>query len=452
MSEIDHFYASFEDKYRGSRDLILQRLSVYEPVLQAIAGACEEPPRALDLGCGRGEWLEVLAQHSFNALGVDLSHDMVERCTARGLSAYEGDAFKALSDYTDNSLDVISAFHLIEHVPFDGLYDMLKEARRALKPDGVLLLETPNPEAILVGAYSFYLDPTHRNPIPPLLLRHLCEYVGFNLVEVVRHNQIWDGQQIKFSQARFTEFVNGYPDYAVIGLNGEHSAMNDDVLAAVRAICEPARGDISGVIDHIDRVISTSMEDHRELLGLERKIETIIGNHVEQIEYISKLHAEKTELHEKLNASKCAEHQRNVNAYEKKVGELTDAMLYWQQETELRQAMLDALHSNYRSVVNSRSWKITKPFRLVGVLLRSIRGIPKRTLRLLLGSKVLRAIGKKLLPSQRLREKLRAYSMDEGHTGDVPNQDIGRASGFTREAVIAQQLVAIKGRGNEKPE
>ncbi len=176
------FHAAIEGAFRGSEAEIQQRLSVYLPFVTRL-------PRdivglhAVDIGCGRGEWLRVLNDAGLTAIGVDANAVSVGRCLAEGLKVIRDDAIHYLRGQADASLGVVSAFHVIEHLPTESLIALFVEAHRALAPGGLLLVETPNPDNVLVGSSSFYLDPTHRNPIPAPLLRVMVEFAKFDVVE-----------------------------------------------------------------------------------------------------------------------------------------------------------------------------------------------------------------------------------------------------------------------------
>lgn len=169
----DGSHPGLEDAVRGSREEIRKRVAVYLPYLREGAGPGRLP--ILDLGCGRGELLELLREEALPASGVDSSHAAVEQCRARGLDAAEADAFDALGKVADGSLGGLTGIHFVEHLPPALLFKLVDEARRVLHPGGVLILETPNPQNVLVGASDFYLDPTRRNPIHPRTLEYLVE-------------------------------------------------------------------------------------------------------------------------------------------------------------------------------------------------------------------------------------------------------------------------------------
>ena len=213
MSSTD-FYRAFEERYRGSRDVIKERLKVYQTTLDAIK-KCDHEAKALDLGCGRGEWLELLDEQDFNTFGVDLDEGMLEACQKRGLRAEKFDAIEYLEKLDDESLNIITGFHIAEHLPFETLQKLIKYSLRALKPGGILILETPNPENIVVAGNLFYLDPSHLRPIPSQLLSFSAEHAGFMRLKVLR---LQEDEGIKASsEPTLWDVLEGAsPDYAIL--------------------------------------------------------------------------------------------------------------------------------------------------------------------------------------------------------------------------------------------
>lgn len=179
------FYRAFEDRHRGSRETIQERQRAYLPFLRDLAAAY---PHAgvTDVGCGRGEWLELLRHEGIPAQGVDLDEGMLAACRERGLDVRRGDAIAFLQTLPADSQLAVSGFHIAEHLPFGTLHLLVAEALRVLVPGGVLILETPNPENLVVGTASFYLDPTHERPLPWQLLSFLAEHHGFARVKTLR--------------------------------------------------------------------------------------------------------------------------------------------------------------------------------------------------------------------------------------------------------------------------
>ncbi len=209
------FYTAFEDRYRGSGALIRERLAVYEPLARCSGGP------VLDLGCGRGEWLQLLRDWGLEARGVDLEPAMVNLCRQQGLAVETLDAMAALQASPDASLGMVTALHLVEHLPFELLTELVRECRRVLRPDGFLLMETPNAENLLVGANDFYTDPTHLRPIPSNLLRFLPECHGFHRSEVVRLHELLPGERL--TEAGLLGVLAGVSmDYAVVAQPAHH--------------------------------------------------------------------------------------------------------------------------------------------------------------------------------------------------------------------------------------
>ena len=210
----DDFYRRFEDRYRGSRELIKSRLRVYLPFVEPLKNINPDAT-ALDLGCGRGEWLELLKEVEISGHGVDLDDGMLLACGELGLSVETGDAITYLETLPDECQTIISAFHVVEHVTFEQLQSMVSQALRVLKPGGLLIMETPNPENIVVGTRDFYLDPTHERPIPPKLLSFLPEFYGFARTKVIRLQEAKD--LAERANLTLQDVLSGAsPDYAVV--------------------------------------------------------------------------------------------------------------------------------------------------------------------------------------------------------------------------------------------
>jgi SAM-dependent methyltransferase len=223
-AELDAYYLAFEDAHRASAWDMRAGLQAYQPLLESLKVKNEAdsstPCAALDLGCGRGEWLVMLSEQGFEVRGIDASPVMVAHCQAQGLQVEQCDLLQALTRQADGSLDLLTAFHVAEHLDFATLYSLVAQAWRVLKPGGALLLETPNPENPLVGSHTFYHDPTHRNPLTPSAMHFLLGYHGFDQVEVLRLNPYPESARVP-GEDLLTERVNGLlcgpQDFAVIG-------------------------------------------------------------------------------------------------------------------------------------------------------------------------------------------------------------------------------------------
>jgi SAM-dependent methyltransferase len=216
---LDAFYVDFENRFRGSREEVTEKQRHYLPYLHR-ALAMGGPGPVLDLGCGRGEWLELLQTEGITAHGVDLNRQMVVIARKRGLDVSHGDGIAALRAAPESSLAGLTLFHLVEHLPYPAVLDLLAEAGRVLRPGGVLIIETPNPQNLIVGACNFYMDPSHRNPIPPMTLEFMVEHAGFVGREVLHlqpfpSHQRFPGVDTPLARA-LDEFFHGPRDYAIV--------------------------------------------------------------------------------------------------------------------------------------------------------------------------------------------------------------------------------------------
>lgn len=229
-SDLQQFYIAFEDAHRGSKEAMHRRYLPYGPLLNRLAerrsqllqeaSALPGDLLALDLGCGRGEWLQELSAVGIPAKGVDSNVAMVNACQAQGLAVCLQDLRLALRATPSASLLLVSAFHVAEHLPFELLFDLVHEAARVLRPGGVLLLETPNPENLLVATHTFYHDYTHRNPLTPSSLGFLLRFAGLHRVDVLRLNPYPPSARVPGTEL-VTERLNGLlcgpQDFAVVG-------------------------------------------------------------------------------------------------------------------------------------------------------------------------------------------------------------------------------------------
>jgi len=219
-SALDSMYRSFEDVFRGTRSDIKGRLEIYLPALAENRIGSHGMP-ILDLGCGRGEWLELLQEHDLDAMGVDANEGMLEECRSRQFVVHHADALRFLKSLPTESQGAVTGFHIIEHLPFPILLEILDETVRVLKPGGLAIFETPNPENLLVGSHTFYLDPTHIRPLPASLMRFLVEARGLCQVDILPLHPCPPHYLLDETQNAGAKLLNQYfygpQDYAVIG-------------------------------------------------------------------------------------------------------------------------------------------------------------------------------------------------------------------------------------------
>lgn len=214
---LDMFYAKFEDRFRGSEEDIKNRVSEYLPLFKQQNVNYNKYP-VLDIGSGRGEFLQVLKEANLSAIGLDINYDMVKRSRAKGLKTKQGNAVEFLSKSDAQKYGAITGFHIVEHLPFNVLLELLRSSYNTLVPGGLVLFETPNPENVTVGSCTFYMDPSHLSPIPPALLAFALETVGFQNIEVRKLHPVADAPKI--ANQSLHEIANrfyGALDYAVIG-------------------------------------------------------------------------------------------------------------------------------------------------------------------------------------------------------------------------------------------
>jgi O-antigen chain-terminating methyltransferase len=212
------WYLALENSLRGGMSDIEARLERYLPYL-ACAQVGQPGWPVLDLGCGRGEWLRLLRKRGLLARGVDTNPAMLDEARKEGLDVSNVDLITALRSAEASSVGAVTAFQVVEHLDQNTLLALFQQALRVLQPGGVLLLETPNPENLQVGAYSFWLDPTHVRPIPPPLLAHSASYFGFIDVAIVRSNPWREDLRLDAegdAARHFDKLMFSAQDYALI--------------------------------------------------------------------------------------------------------------------------------------------------------------------------------------------------------------------------------------------
>jgi O-antigen chain-terminating methyltransferase len=218
----DDYYKKFEDRFRGDELTISKRLKVSYGKFFRELPAHIKKRTVVDVGCGRGELLGLLKAEGLHSIGIDLNAEMVRSAQESGYEAVCTDALEHIGGCADASLGGIVGIHIAEHLPFETLYRLISESRRALARDGFLILETPNPENITVGAHTFWFDSSHIKPLPPQVLAFMVEYAGFSSVTIKRMRPI-DARakiQASVSEPRLATFLNdsmfGPVDYAII--------------------------------------------------------------------------------------------------------------------------------------------------------------------------------------------------------------------------------------------
>jgi SAM-dependent methyltransferase len=195
--------------FRGSPEAIAVRQAWYLPI---IAQTLPEGLPVVDLGCGRGEFLHLLRQEGFPAIGVETNDLYVDELRARGFQVEQEDALDFLQHQADESVGAITAFQFVEHVSVEFLQKILDVAMRKLAPGGVVLLETVNPHC-LASFRMFYLDPTHTRPIPQPFLSLLLKLHGY------KETRVFFSSPAQVANVSVEPAVTAfhYHDYAVMG-------------------------------------------------------------------------------------------------------------------------------------------------------------------------------------------------------------------------------------------
>ena len=357
----DGFYRAFEDRFRGSRGLIKGRLRVYLPFIEPLK-AYYPDASTIDLGCGRGEWLELLQENGFRPMGFDLDDGMLEACQELGLLAEHCDAIEGLKILADESQIVVSGFHIAEHLPFDILKNLVKEALRVLKPGGLLILETPNPENLTVGTSSFYFDPTHLQPIPPPLLAFLAEYYGFKNVKIIR---LHDSDHLQLEQCVTLQDVLGgvSPDFAIIA----QKEADESIMSATRGAFEKEYGVSAEMLSSRFNRQSESRAQQAETKAAQaetvaQQAETTAQQaetKAQQAETMAQQAGQRAQLTE----ARSAELEAALEVTRKEMHDVHQSNHHHLQLVEARDEQIQAL-------LNSTSWRVMAPLRWLVTLAR----------------------------------------------------------------------------------
>ena len=204
-------YGRFAERFRGNEEYVKAGQRIY---FDDFTGR----RNVLDIGCGRGEFLEMMREAGVPARGIDLSAESVALCRQKGLGAEAADLFVFLAQQPEGVFDGIFCSQVVEHLPPERLPEMIKLAASRLAPDGVIAIETPNPECLAIFATHFYLDPTHTRPIPHPLLMFYLEEFGVGGIEVRRLSPALETMPaLATLPADFREAFFGGLDYAVVG-------------------------------------------------------------------------------------------------------------------------------------------------------------------------------------------------------------------------------------------
>jgi O-antigen chain-terminating methyltransferase len=204
-------YSRFAERFRGSEEHVKEQQKFYVNYFKS-------REHVLDIGCGRGEFLELMRKAGVQATGIDLSPESVAACRAKGLQAETADLFAYLESLPESTLDGIFCAQVVEHLPPARLPEMIRLAASGLVRGGVLAIETPNPECLAIFSTYFYLDPTHTRPVPHALLEFYMQEFGVGHTEIHRRSPAVESVPalIDLPESVRTTLFGGL-DYAIIG-------------------------------------------------------------------------------------------------------------------------------------------------------------------------------------------------------------------------------------------
>ena len=218
--DVKDFYFELQGRFQSSEPADISRLEMYRGMIGNLDPKAPAGPW-LDIGCGRGAWLEVARKGGQEASGLDSNPAAIRECRGAGFEVTESDALAFLRSAAGRSFAVITAFHVLEHCPFEYCLNLVYQVGRTLKPGGVFLIETPHPGNLLMAAEQFWMDPTHQRPIPISLMEFLFEYCGIGVVRRLELNPRAESEHLPLLElelaGRLDRLLYGPQDYAVLG-------------------------------------------------------------------------------------------------------------------------------------------------------------------------------------------------------------------------------------------
>jgi SAM-dependent methyltransferase len=218
----------FQEIERGSRAEVLARFAPYLPYFEGL-----DP--IVDLGCGRGEFVELVAASGRSAYGVDSDPQAVQECVEAGFDVRREDLMEHLAELPASSVGGIFCAQVVEHLPPDLIPPLLEQVSRVLKPGGAALFETPNPATFATHVQSFWRDPTHIRPVPEATLSFAARSAGLVVEEVLYSSRPPDEERLQplsvetsipelasavvafnHTTERLNDVLFGFQDYAVL--------------------------------------------------------------------------------------------------------------------------------------------------------------------------------------------------------------------------------------------
>ena len=183
-------YSKFEDQFRGPEELIKEKQKIYLDHIN-------KQKSVLDIGCGRGEFLELLKENGIKAFGIDSNRQMVKRCLNKGLEVEHADAINYLKNY-QGSLGNVFLSMIVEHLDFKDIFAIISTAWGKMEQDSVILIETINPNSFYAQSRAYVIDPTHINLVSPETLSYTFQKVGFRNLKIIYKSPVPKEQRLKF--------------------------------------------------------------------------------------------------------------------------------------------------------------------------------------------------------------------------------------------------------------
>lgn len=212
-------YLGFQNKMRGSEIEVHNRMKKYSKYLK-------NKKIALDIGCGRGEFIEFAEKLGCKTTGLEINEDMFHICSSKNLDVIKSDGISYLTNEKENTYDLILMSHVIEHLSFPDIIRIIELSFQRLNKDGVLILESPNPTTVATHIGGFYSDPTHKHFAHPSLMHYILEKAGFKGIEIKfeslqSERLVTDDTMSKILKQdidRLNEIIFGYQDYSLIAI------------------------------------------------------------------------------------------------------------------------------------------------------------------------------------------------------------------------------------------
>ncbi len=223
----------FIETFRGSEEDVKRKLMVYLPLIRTLKEISPRNFKVLDIGCGRGEFLELISSLEIEGIGVDINKDNIAYCLKKGLKAENVDALKFSKSLPSEYIDVISLIHVVEHLDIKYLIDLLYEIYRILKQEGILIIEMPYIKNIYVGLNDFWIDPSHLRPLPYELLVFLGKEVGFKTYKKYIFNPIHKQKQLDLMNPFHYFNEIGY-DISIIFFKDENLIKNKKIIKILK--------------------------------------------------------------------------------------------------------------------------------------------------------------------------------------------------------------------------